>query len=170
VIVGVGRLTRQKDFPTLLQAFALVCRKQPSRLVIFGEGRGRAELVEMALQLGVQERVDFPGFVPNPYKYLQRASLFVLSSAWEGSPNVLTEALSLGIPVVATDCPSGPREILQNGLVAPLVPVGNPEKLATAMLAQLTAPQDKGILQSAVKTYNVKESSQRYLDTLLALD
>jgi glycosyltransferase involved in cell wall biosynthesis len=167
VIVGIGRLTRQKDFPTLFRAFAAVRKKWPCRLIILGEGKDRDSLDQLAKRLSLSEWIVMPGFVENPYAYLQQAALFVLSSAWEGSPNALTEALALGVPVVATDCPSGPREILKEGAVGRLVPVGDPDALAAAMLATLSAPPDETLLKSAVREYTVEFSSRRYLDLLL---
>jgi glycosyltransferase involved in cell wall biosynthesis len=167
VIVGIGRLTRQKDFPTLIRAFAAVRKKLPCRLIILGEGKDRDNLEHLTKQLSLSEKIDMPGFVENPYAYLKRAALFVLSSAWEGSPNALTEALALGVPVVATDCPSGPRETLKDGAIGRLVPVGDPDALAAAMLATLSAPPDEILLKSAVREYTAEVSSQRYLDLLL---
>jgi len=167
VIIGVGRLTRQKDFPTLLKAFALVRRKSPCRLIILGEGRDRHRLQALAAKLGVENDVDLLGFVSNPYAYMARADLFVLSSLWEGLGNVLVEALALGTPVVSTDCPSGPREVLQNGRYGRLVPVGDVDALVEAMLATLANPPDKAFLASAVKAYTVDMSSRQYLETLL---
>jgi len=160
VIVGAGRLTRQKDFPTLLRAFARVRATQPCRLVI------RAALELLARELGISADVAFPGFVSNLYSYTARAKLFVLSSAWEGSPNTLTEALALGIPVVSTDCPSGPRELLAGGRYGKLVPVGDAEALATAMLETLAHPLPADTLKAAVREYNVEESARRYLEVL----
>ena len=167
VIVGIGRLTRQKDFPTLIRAFAAVRKKLPCRLIILGEGKDRDNLEHLTKQLSLSEKIDMPGFVENPYAYLKHAALFVLSSAWEGSPNALTEALALGVPVVATDCPSGPRETLKDGAIGRLVPVGDPDALAAAMLATLSAPPDEILLKSAVREYTAEVSSQRYLDLLL---
>jgi glycosyltransferase involved in cell wall biosynthesis len=167
VIVGIGRLTRQKDFPTLIRAFAAVRKKLPCRLIILGEGKDRDNLEHLTKQLSLSEKIDMPGFVENPYAYLKRAALYVLSSAWEGSPNALTEALALGVPVVATDCPSGPRETLKDGAIGRLVPVGDPDALAAAMLATLSAPPDEILLKSAVREYTAEVSSQRYLDLLL---
>lgn len=167
VIVGMGRLTRQKDFPTLLRAFRIVNSQRPSRLVILGEGRDRASLESLASQLGIRRSVDFAGFTPNPYPYLKRASVFVLSSIWEGSPNALTEALALGTPVVATDCPSGPREILRGGAVAPLVPMRDPDAMAQAILDMLDHPPDKERLRRAAAPYTVENSARRYLEVLL---
>jgi len=137
VILGVGRLTRQKDFGTLLRAFALVRKEFPARLVILGEGEERAKLETLARQLRISKDVDMPGFVGNPYKYLSRAGIFVLSSRYEGLPNSLIEAMALKIPVVSTDCPSGPKEILLDGAAGPLVPVEDPKALGKEILILL---------------------------------
>lgn len=137
VILGVGRLTQQKDFATLLKAFALVLKEVPARLLILGEGHNRYELEALAIQLRIQESVQLYGFEVNPYKYMVRANVFVLSSIYEGLPNTLIEAQALGVPVVSTDCPSGPREILLNGTAGPLVPVGDFQALAREILRLL---------------------------------
>ncbi|MEO0278167.1 MAG: glycosyltransferase [candidate division WOR-3 bacterium] len=137
VILAVGRLHAAKDFPTLLRAFALVRKEMDARLLILGEGEKRRELETLARDLGIERDLDMPGFVQNPYKYMKRASVFVLSSQWEGLPTVLVEALACGCPVVSTDCPSGPAEILENGKYGLLVPPKNPEKLAEAILRVL---------------------------------
>ena len=170
IILGAGRLTRQKDFATLMRAFARLHVKIPCRLVILGEGRDRFKLETLAARLGIAQDVALPGFVDNPYAFMKRASLFVLSSVWEGSPNVLIEAMSLGIPVVATDCPSGPREILAKGRYGKLVPVGNAEKLAAAMQATLNNPIGEKVLSEAVRAYSVENSSRQYLQILLGCD
>lgn len=167
VILGIGRLTRQKDFPTLLKAFALVAADLDCRLMILGEGRDRGALEKLAEELGVHDRVALIGFRSNPYAYLQQAKLFVLSSAWEGSPNALTEALALGVPVVATDCPSGPREILDGGRLAPLVPVGDAQALSIAMRKVLCHPPEAEGLRRAAAEYSMDRSSRRYLAVLL---
>jgi len=167
IIMAMGRLTRQKDFPTLLRAFARLKKPDGCRLLILGEGRDRKTLLALAEDLGVSGRVDLVGFQANPYAYMRHASLFVLSSAWEGSPNVLTEAMALGIPVVATDCPSGPREMLDDGRIAPLVPVGDDEQLSAAINKVLCDPPRLPRLQEAVSTYTMQSSSRRYLDVLL---
>ena len=138
VILGVGRLTAAKDFPTLIRAFALVHKERPARLMILGEGEDRPELEALVRELGLEQDVALPGFVENPYKYMKRAAVFVLSSRWEGLPTVLIEALALGTPVVSTDCPSGPREILKGGECGLLVPPGDPKKLAEGILRILT--------------------------------
>lgn len=167
VVLGVGRLTRQKDFSTLIRAFAKMRADIPSRLMILGEGRNRHELESLARQLGVFEDTDLPGFIRNPYPYMKRAALFVLSSAWEGSPNALTEALALGTPVVSTDCPNGPREILQGGKFGKLVPVGDASALSRAMMETLSNPPQESFLQLAAKPYTLKHSSRLYLEALL---
>lgn len=166
VIIGMGRLTQQKDFPTLLRAFAAIQPELPSRLIVLGEGPqpgDRERLQGLAQTLGVHERVLLPGFRQNPYAWLIRADLFVLSSAWEGSPNALTEALALGIPSVSTDCPSGPAEILARGTFGPLVTVGDDRAMAQAMLQTLRAPLPADRLREAVAEYRADLSAQRYL-------
>lgn len=167
VLVAVGRLTRQKDFPTLIRAFARLQETTACRLLILGEGQGRTMLEALRDQLGLRERIDMPGFVANPYAFLARADLFVLSSAWEGSPNVLVEAMAVGTPVVATDCPSGPREILRGGTVCPLVPVGDVDGLAAAMQKVLANPPAAETLQGAVRNFSIAESARQYAEVLL---
>lgn len=140
VILGAGRLTAEKDFATLIRAFALVRKERPARLMILGEGKDRPKLEALVRELGLEEGVALPGFVDNPFKYMKRAAVFVLSSKWEGLSNVLVEALACGCPVVSTDCPSGPAEILENGKWGRLVPVQSPEALAEAILETLRRP------------------------------
>jgi glycosyltransferase involved in cell wall biosynthesis len=166
VIVAAGRLTRQKDFPTLIEAFARLRAARPCRLIILGEGRQRAELKDLAARLGVSGDMTLPGFAADLPAWLARADLFVLSSAWEGSPNVLTEALALGVPVVATDCPSGPREILAGGHYGPLVPVGDAAALARAMGEVLDHPLPAATLREAAAPYNRAQSARGYLRVL----
>jgi glycosyltransferase involved in cell wall biosynthesis len=153
VVLGVGRLTKQKDFPTLIRAFALVRKERPARLMILGEGEERPKLETLARELGIGEDFVLPGFVENPYKYMKRASAFVLSSRWEGLPAVLIEALALGVPVISTNCPSGPAEILEHGKWGCLVPVGEPHLLARAILE---------ILQNDVRIPSHKTAWERF--------
>lgn len=167
VIVSVGRLTLQKDFTTLIRAFALVRKQIPCRLVILGEGGSRSELTRLAHRLGVGNAVDLPGFAVNPYAYLNKAACFVLSSIWEGSPNALSEALALGTPTVATDCPSGPAEILTGSLRPFLVPMRAAETMADAIRQALTLPPPPAVLRGAVQEYTAEASSKRYLNVLL---
>lgn len=166
VLLGVGRLTRQKDFSTLLRAFARLRAERPCRLVVLGEGRDRPALEALAAELGVAADLDLPGFSDNPYPWMARADCFVLSSRWEGSPNVLTEAMAVGTAVVATDCPSGPREVLRGGTVAPLVPMGDAAALAEAVRGVLDAPPDATALRAAVAGYTVERSADGYLAAL----
>ena len=130
VILAVGRLTAQKDFCTLIMAFARVRNTRPARLLILGQGEEREMLEGLVRQLGLEQDVSMPGFVTNPYAFMARAALFVLSSRWEGLPTVLVEALYCGAPLIATDCPSGPREILRDGQYGRLVPVEDAATLA----------------------------------------
>jgi glycosyltransferase involved in cell wall biosynthesis len=164
IIIGIGRLTHQKDFQTLIKAFGSVKKTRDCRLIILGEGRQRDQLDALAVSLGIEKSLHMPGFVTNPYSWLSRCSLFVLSSRWEGSPNVLKEALALGIPVVSTDCPSGPREILCDGRFGTLVPVGDHKTMAEAILQTLEAPLPRQTLKEAVTDFTVERSVQGYLE------
>ena len=139
LVVGVGRLTRQKNFAHLLRAVAAIDGTPQARVLILGEGEERETLTDLAVDLGLEERVALPGFVPNPYSYLAQADVFVLSSDWEGLPTVLIEALAIGTPVVATNCPSGPLEILDDGAHGELVPIGDVNALARAIERVLAA-------------------------------
>jgi glycosyltransferase involved in cell wall biosynthesis len=143
VILSAGRLTRQKDFPTLMRAFAEVRRRRAGRLMILGEGEERPRLEALAGELGLDGDVALPGFRDNAMAYMAGSALFVLSSAWEGLPTVLIEALASGTRVVSTDCPSGPREILQQGRLGALVPVGDAAALSRAMIDALDRPPRK---------------------------
>ncbi|WP_448383125.1 glycosyltransferase [Desulfosoma sp.] len=163
VVMGMGGLRKAKDFPTLLRAFTLMIQEKPARLIILGKGHLKERLVALARSLGIERWTDFPGFVENPYGYLAHADLFVLSSLWEGSPNVLTEALAMGTAVVATDCPSGPREILQDGRYGRLVPCGDPSAMARAMVEALEAPPEPAFLKQAVARYTLAASSREHL-------
>jgi glycosyltransferase involved in cell wall biosynthesis len=138
VVLGVGRLTKQKDFASLIRAFAQVRRQAPARLVILGEGPQRPELEALIRELGLDGDVSLPGFVSGAKACMARSAVFVLSSAWEGLPTVLIEAMAAGTRVVSTDCPSGPREILRDGELGRLVPAGDVEALAQAIVAALS--------------------------------
>lgn len=143
VILGVGRLTRAKDFATLICAFERVRAHRDCRLVILGEGELRAELEQLVVSLGIQDSVQLPGFSDNPFVWMSRVRLVVLSSRWEGLPNVLIQAMACGAAVVSTDCCSGPDEILEWGKWGTLVPVGDMEALAQAMAAVLDTPHEQ---------------------------
>jgi len=163
VILGVGRLCKAKDFETLLRAFALVRKKLESRLVILGEGELRHELEKLAKELCIERHVMMPGVVKNPFPYISRAAVFVLSSRHEGLPTVLIEALALGTPVVSTDCPSGPAEILENGRWGRLVPVQSPEPLVKAILETLEHPIYG---TGRTKQFSLERATQEYLKLL----
>lgn len=168
VILGAGRFTPQKDFITLIKAFAKVRQQRPCRLILLGKGGLRNDYDALIQSLNIADDVAFPGFTRNPFAYMRQASLFVLSSAWEGSPNVLTEALALGTPVVATDCPSGPREILDNGRFGPLIGIGDDDAMSQAIIQVLDHPLPPETLRAAVSEYTVENSARHYLEALVA--
>ncbi len=169
VILSVGRLTKAKDHPTLIRAFARVRREHSARLMILGEGEDRPKLEALIRELDLEEDVSLPGFVDNPYAYMARASVFVLSSAWEGLPSVLIEAMAVGTPVVSTDCPSGPAEILEGGQWGRLVPVGDVEEMAAAIIATLNDPNHPDVSKRA-QHFGVEKSVRAYLEVLLGDD
>lgn len=164
VVLAAGRLEPQKDFVTLLRAFAAVRRSRRAKLVILGEGRERPALEALAAQLGVRDDVSLPGFIPRPYPEMARASVFCLSSRHEGFPNVLVEALACGTPVVSTDCPSGPSEILEP---RHLVPVGDPDVLARALLARLKAPRRAADWVQMAEPFALRTIARRYAEIAL---
>lgn len=149
VIAAMGRLSPQKGFDILLKAFALL--EKNCRLLLMGEGEEEKSLKELAVRLGIAERVLFTGFLPNPYPSLAGATLFVLSSRFEGFPNALVEAMVLGLPCIATRCPTGPEEIISDGESGVLVPLGDPESLAIAMVRLLGDSALRGQLGSRGK-------------------
>lgn len=159
VVLAVGRLTHQKGFDTLLVAFRLLRRRRPCRLVILGEGPERTALERLAAALGIPADVRLPGFAQNPYSWMARADAFVLSSRWEGFANALVEALAVGAQVVATDCPSGPSEIL--GPDHPgLVPVDDPPALADAIERSLDSQTPSSV---DLSRFTVEFATTRYL-------
>ena len=166
VILSIGRLTVAKDYPTLIVAFAKVRQQLNARLAILGEGEERARLEELVRRLGLESDVWLPGSVESPYPYLARASLFVLSSIWEGLPTALVEALALGVPVIATDCPGGSREILDNGRFGQLVPPGDAMALVDAILCALDMPQNPTLLKTRAKQFSVDNAVTHYLALL----
>lgn len=163
VVLGVGRLVAQKDFPMLIRAFREVRNQMEARLLILGEGPDRPQLESLVGELGLHDDVSMPGFLPNPLSMMARSGVFALSSVREGLPTVLIEALATGVPVVSTDCESGPREILQGGKLGPLVPVGDAPALAAAIQTALNS-QRKQVDTSVLASYTPKESARRYLE------
>jgi glycosyltransferase involved in cell wall biosynthesis len=168
VVLAVGRLVRQKDYPTLIEAFARVRARRPARLLILGDADPREPAVRPALEarmreLGVEQDVALPGFVANPQAYMARAGVMALSSIYEGLPTVLTEALAVGTTVVATDCDSGPREILDGGRYGTLVPVGDADALAEGILAALERPSDPALLRARADEFRAEPAADSYL-------
>jgi glycosyltransferase involved in cell wall biosynthesis len=165
VILAVGRLTPAKDYPTLLRAFVLVRQARAARLVILGEGELRGTLEALVRDLGLEDSVSLPGFVQNPYAFMARAKVFILSSAWEGFGSALVEALACGLPVVSTDC-GGPAEILEGGKFGRLVPVGDPQVMAEAILSTMAEPTAAGLLRARARDFSVERIADQYLEVL----
>jgi glycosyltransferase involved in cell wall biosynthesis len=172
VVMGAGRLRQEKDFPTLVCAFARVRKERPARLVIFGESgydsdpAWEALLMKLAGELGVADDVSLLGWTANLFAYMARAAVFVLSSRWEGLSNVLIEAMACGCPVVSTDCPSGPREILDGGRFGRLVPVGDDLAMAHAIHATLASHPNRQILQDRAACFSTDGQVKPYLELL----
>lgn len=164
-ILTVGSMKDAKNHPLLLRAFARTCRPG-SKLMIVGQGQHESSLRALALELGIADRVIFAGFHADPSPFYATADLFVLSSDYEGLPNVIVEALSFGVPVVSTDCPSGPAEILENGRWGRLVPVGDADALARAIEAALSTPTDREALKRRAADFAPEIAARKYLDLL----
>jgi glycosyltransferase involved in cell wall biosynthesis len=167
LIMAAGRLAPQKDHATLIRAFARLQVMVRSRLVILGEGPERRSLETLARNLGIGDRVVFPGYRENPYPLFARADLFVLSSRYEGMPNVLLEALACGLPIVSTDCPHGPVEILKDGWFGSLVPVGDSVRLAHEIARSLHAPANAERQRARARHFDAGKIAERYVDVLL---
>lgn len=162
VFLAVGRLTFKKDFSTLIKAFANLRTKVVAHLIILGEGELRAELEALIDKLGIANDVWIPGFVKNPYAYMSRANAFILSSLWEGLPTVLIEAMACGCPVISTDCPSGPREILAGGKYGELVPTSNVMALSAAMSRVLESPISKELSTKRAMYFSFERAVSEY--------
>jgi glycosyltransferase involved in cell wall biosynthesis len=167
VVLAVGRLRPQKDFETLLSAFARLRERRTARLVVLGEGPERAALQARARALGFAADFELPGFVRNPFAYMARAQVFALSSRFEGLPGTLIQAMACGCPVVSTDCPSGPREILEGGRHGELIPVGDPVALAAAIERTLVSPVAPEQLRARAAAFSAERIARAYLDLLL---
>lgn len=165
-VLSVGNLKREKNQELLLRAFALLVKRVDAHLLILGEGYLRAKLEALIDELGLTGRVSMPGFMHDPAPFYQQADLFALSSDWEGLPTVLIEALAAGTPVVSTDCPSGPREILCNGKYGRLVPVGDIAALGAAMEAALFSFNDARALKARANDFSIDRAADRYLELL----
>lgn len=163
VILGVGELSPRKDFATLVRAFATLRQHRACRLVIVGRGGQLEALRALAAELGVAEDVDFPGFRNDPLSFMTHARAFALCSRWEGMPVVLIEALGCGTPVVATDCPGGSRELLDDGRLGPLIAIGDDAALAAALLRLLDEPRDAAACRAAAQPYEIESATTAYL-------
>jgi glycosyltransferase involved in cell wall biosynthesis len=164
VFITVGRLVPQKDHVMLLKALAIYRRRAPARLIILGVGPLRETLEQLAQELGIADAVEFAGFQENPLPWIKRASAMILSSRFEGFGNVLVEALGCGTPVISTNCPFGPDEILDNGRYGVLVPVGDAEALAAAMASDLRNTWPSALLRNRALNFTVNSTVNQYLD------
>jgi glycosyltransferase involved in cell wall biosynthesis len=162
VVLGVGRLERRKGFDVLIQAIARVRRSRAVRLVILGEGPDRDALGELARSEGVADAVDLAGWTTNPFAFMARADLFVLASDYEGLPGVLIQAMACGCPVVSTDCPDGPREILADGRYGTLVTPRDPDAMARAIEHALVAASDPASLRTRANDFHVETALDAY--------
>ena len=168
VVIGVGSLKPQKDFSTLLKAIHQI-ENDSIHLIILGKGDLMENLVQQANELGIYDRISFPGFVDNPYAYMAKADVFALSSAWEGFGNVIVEAMACETPIVCTDCPGGPAEILDNGTYGSLVPVGDDVAMAKAIQEMLDHPTNPELLVSRAHDFRIKKIVDQYEDKLLSV-
>ena len=166
-LIAVGNLRRVKDYPTLFRALKLVNESVPANLLVLGEGPERQALERLAEELGLDDRIAMPGSVANPRAYLSRADLLVLSSTGEGFANVLVEAFACGVPVVSTDCRSGPREVLDDGRWGRLTAPRDAQALADAVCASLDAPVDRDALMRRADDFSIDAAADRYLELLL---
>lgn len=169
VILGVGRLVEQKDFGTLIRAFKRVRRKRNARLMILGEGPERTALERLTDDLNVAGEVALPGYVDNVLPFMRESAVFVLSSAWEGLPGVLIEAMACGCPVVSTDCPSGPTEVLCGGKYGHLVPVGAVEPMADA-IRQVLAGKTRTVPRQWLEQFSLNPVIEAYSKALGIVD
>ena len=163
VFLAVGRLVESKDFPILLRAFALVKQHFSCRLIVLGEGPQHGPLKELARSLHIDQHIDLLGYRDNPLPFMRRAAAVIMTSRYEGFGNVLVEALACGTPVISTDCPYGPAEILDHGRFGTLVPVGDVHALAQAMQDLLKSQPDPHILQSRGREFTADRTAQQYI-------
>lgn len=167
IVLAVGNLSVQKDYPTLIEAFRRVRNRRPARLVVLGKGPIEGQLRQMVWERDLALDVDLHGWVPNPFAYMARADVLALSSRWEGLPNVLIQAMAVGTPVVSTDCRSGPREILSDGEHGRLVPIGDVEALADGLLDVLEDPPETKPARQRARDFSVGEVAEAWLDEML---
>jgi len=167
VVLGVGRLEPQKNFSLLIDSFSVVNNQKDSKLIILGEGSQREMLEEKIDRLNLEDHIQLPGFVNNPYKYMSEAAVFTLSSNWEGLPNALIEALACGCPVVSTDCPSGPSEILCKGKYGRIVPKNDKGELSNAILETLDESPNENMLRQRAQDFSVESISTQFVNKFI---
>lgn len=169
IILAAGRLVAQKELNVLMSAFSMVAKQRDARLILLGEGPLGARLSAQARELGIEDRVRMAGFQNNPYPFMRKAAVLAVSSRYEGFGNVLVEALACGTPVVSTDCPYGPSEILDNGRFGSLVPVGDEAAMARAILDALDHPLPPEILRQRGREFTVDRAATLYADLFYRL-
>jgi glycosyltransferase involved in cell wall biosynthesis len=173
IVLAVGRLANQKGFSYLLEAVKLVNSKVPVRLLIIGDGELKGRLEKHVEELGIKDKVEFLGVKTNPFAYMAKCDLFVLSSLYEGLPNALIEAMALGLPVISTNCPYGPGEIIEDGRNGILVPVGNPQAISEAILRVLGDKQLRDHLRTGAKRrakhFSLDNMISKYIELFLSL-
>ncbi len=163
VVLSVGRHVEEKDYPTLIRAFALLLEeRENARLMLLGGGELTSAYESLIAELGIEPEVEMPGFVMEPHPYMAHADVFALSSRVEGLSLVLIEAMACGTPVVSTDCPNGPAEVLANGKYGELVPVGNPSSLKNALVRALSDPIDIQLLRECARDFSVSKAAMEY--------
>jgi glycosyltransferase involved in cell wall biosynthesis len=164
IIVAAGRIHRQKDFPMLVRSFAALRKRRPVRLALLGDGPERAEVEKTIDEVGLREDILLPGMQRDIMPWLAHGDLFAMSSTFEGFGNVLVQALAAGVPIVSTDCPDGPAEILDDGKYGLLTPVGDTEAMGAAMDRALKMPRTPEIQRARARDFSVESIAQRYLD------
>lgn len=163
IIIGVGRLNDQKNFSLLIESFEQVNKERKSKLIILGEGPNRKELENLIIDKNLQDQILLAGFVPNPIDYIKKSDVFVMSSSWEGFGNVIVEAMGTGISIVATDCPSGPAEILNDPKCGKLVPIHNKDEMSKAILELLKNPLKSNNVIARAKDFSVPTITSQYV-------
>jgi len=166
IIIAVGRIHHQKNYPTMLKAIQLILKVRKVHLVVLGDGSLREELISLCIQLGIKDFVDFIGFQKNPYKYIKKADLFVHTARYEGFANVFTEALACGQKIVTTDCDT-PREILEEGKYGKITPIEDYKSLASAILLSLSEKHNPDFLKRKAEEFSIEKISNKYLELLL---
>lgn len=163
-LLSVGTLKKQKDHKTLIKAISYLPKDLDVKLVILGEGENRSKLTTLIKKLDLSDRVDLPGFTIDPEPWYNTADLFILSSLWEGFGNVLVEAMKYGLPLISTDCNSGPSEILENGKYGVLVPISDPKILSEAIKKSISKKHNKLKLKERAKYFSIEKASKSYID------